>query len=62
MVTTEWSSSWQHARMIEEGPRPGLTKMVAHHFSHNGGMTHDELVEAYGGEVAVAYDGMEIAV
>jgi len=37
--------------------------MVAHHFSHNGGMTHDELVEAYGAyDVAVAYDGMEIAV
>ncbi len=52
------------ARMIEEGVlRPGVTKMVAHHFSHNGGMTHDELVEAYGAyDVAVAYDGMEIAV
>ena len=52
------------ARMIEEGIlRPGVTKMMAHHFSHNGGMTHDELVEAYGEhDVAVTYDGMEIVV
>lgn len=47
-------------RMIKEGILvPGTTSLVAHHFSHNGGLTHDELVERYGEhDVAVAYDGL----
>ena len=51
-------------RMIKEGVLvPGTTALVAHHFSHNGGMTHDELVEAYGEhDVAVAYDGLVVSV
>ena len=52
------------ARMIDEGVLvPGCTKMVAHHFSHNGGFTHGELVEAYGRhDAAVAYDGLVLTV
>lgn len=52
------------ARMIAEGVlRPGYSQLVAHHFSHNGGLTHDELVEVYGRhDVGVAYDGMALQV
>jgi phosphoribosyl 1,2-cyclic phosphate phosphodiesterase len=51
-------------RMINEGLLvPGMTTLVAHHFSHNGGLTHDELVERYGQhDVAVAYDGLVLEV
>lgn len=39
----------------------GHTRLFAHHFSHNGGMTHPELVEAYGQhDVGVAYDGLTL--
>ena len=50
------------ARMVAAGlVVPGVTRVLAHHFSHNGGMTHSELVEAYGHhETLVAYDGMEL--
>ena len=46
------------ARMIEEGVLGPQTTLVAHHFSHNGGLTHAALVERfepYG--VMVSYDG-----
>ncbi|MGC9522489.1 MAG: MBL fold metallo-hydrolase [Anaerolineae bacterium] len=48
------------ARMLAEGLLdPDRTTLVAHHFSHNGGMTHRELVETYGRhDVVVAYDGL----
>ena len=39
----------------------GSTKKVINHFSHNGGMTHEELT-AWGAErgILAAYDGMEV--
>ena len=46
-------------RMLESGVVGPDTTLVAHHFSHNGGLTHAELVERlqpYG--VSVSYDGM----
>jgi phosphoribosyl 1,2-cyclic phosphate phosphodiesterase len=51
------------ARMAEELRRRGAvtdrTKLVATHFSHNGGLLHEELVEAFLPHgIAVAYDGM----
>jgi phosphoribosyl 1,2-cyclic phosphate phosphodiesterase len=50
------------ARLIEEGVLvTGRTTLLAHHFSHNGGMTHSELVEAYGRyDVGIAYDGLVV--
>ncbi|MGC9349676.1 MAG: MBL fold metallo-hydrolase [Anaerolineae bacterium] len=52
------------ARMMQEGLiRDDRTKLVAYHFSHNGGLTHREAVEAYGRhDVVVAYDGMVLTV
>jgi phosphoribosyl 1,2-cyclic phosphate phosphodiesterase len=47
------------ARMIEEGVLLEQGTLVAHHFSHNGGLTHKALLERfepYG--VLVSYDGM----
>jgi len=42
---------------------PGRTTLIAHHFSHNGHFTHDELVEAYGAfGVGVAYDGLRVEI
>ncbi len=49
-------------RMFKEGVMDADTLLVAHHFSHNGGLTHAELVEKfapYG--VTVAYDGLELS-
>ena len=50
------------ARLIDEGVMvQGQTKLYAHHFSHNGHMTYDELAEAYGRyDVGVAYDGLVV--
>jgi phosphoribosyl 1,2-cyclic phosphate phosphodiesterase len=50
-------------KMAEELRRRGLvtekTKLVATHFSHNGGLLHEELVEAFLPHgIAVAFDGM----
>lgn len=48
-------------RMREGGLIDGGTKIVVNHFSHNGGLTYDEMVEAvkkYG--IIVSYDGLEI--
>lgn len=52
------------AEMINRGVLvPGHTMLIAHHFSHNGLMTYDELVEAYGElQVVVAFDGMQVEV
>lgn len=48
-------------RMRKEGIADEKTVFVLNHFSHNGGQTHDELVEAVKDKgVIVAYDGMEI--
>lgn len=52
-------------RMAEELRRRGAvtekTKLVATHFSHNGGLLHDELVEAFLPHgIIVAYDGILI--
>jgi phosphoribosyl 1,2-cyclic phosphate phosphodiesterase len=46
------------ARLLQEGLLGAGTSLVAHHFSHNGGLTHADLVakfEPYG--VTVSYDG-----
>ena len=49
-------------RMVSLGCADGNTIFCAHHFSHNGGLTHDELViEAAKYGFIVSYDGMEIA-
>jgi phosphoribosyl 1,2-cyclic phosphate phosphodiesterase len=48
--------------LIEEGLLGPEGTLVAHHFSHNGGLTHQALVERfkpYG--VLVSYDGMTIS-
>ena len=47
------------ARMIEEGLLIlEKTTLAAHHFSHNGGLTHTGLVDKYKPyDVAVSYDG-----
>lgn len=49
-------------RLISEGVMvQGQTQLYAHHFSHNGHMTYDELAEAYGRhDVGVAYDGLVV--
>jgi phosphoribosyl 1,2-cyclic phosphate phosphodiesterase len=50
-------------KMAEELRRRGAvtdkTKLIATHFSHNGGLLHEELVEAFlPHNIAVAFDGM----
>lgn len=48
-------------RMKQEGVADDNTVFVLNHFSHNGGQTHDELVEAVKDKgVIVAYDGLTI--
>jgi len=48
-------------RMAELGALRPDARFIATHFSHNGNLTHAELVERYGAEgIEVAYDGMEI--
>lgn len=49
------------ARMRQIGVCDGHTVMYVNHFSHNGGLTHDELVkEAKKYGYGVSYDGCEI--
>ncbi|MBL7200348.1 MAG: hypothetical protein ISS56_09385 [Anaerolineae bacterium] len=46
------------AQLVQEGLLGDQTSLVAHHFSHNGGLTHEDLIakyEPYG--VTIAYDG-----
>ena len=50
------------ARMLEEGVMGEHTVLVAHHFSHNGGLTHAELVERFSPlGVTVSHDGLVLA-
>ena len=47
------------ARMQKEGLIGSRTTVVAHHFSHNGGLTHAALVDKFAPHgVTVAYDGL----
>lgn len=49
-------------RMIAEGVLGETSRLVAHHFSHNGGLTHTELVDRLAPHgVTVAYDGLVFA-
>ncbi|MDR1463905.1 MAG: hypothetical protein LBJ11_01210 [Oscillospiraceae bacterium] len=48
-------------RLLAIGCADEHTIFCVHHFSHNGGMTHDELVPAAAAQgFLVSYDGMEI--
>lgn len=50
-------------RLTELGCADERTVFCAHHFSHNGGLNHDDLVKAaaqYG--LLVSYDGMELTI
>jgi phosphoribosyl 1,2-cyclic phosphate phosphodiesterase len=50
------------SRLIDEGLLRPKSKLVAHHFSHNGGLTHAQLVDQlrpFG--VTVAYDGLVLS-
>ncbi len=48
-------------RLLDLGAARGDTRFVLTHFSHNGGLLHEELVERAGPlGFEVAYDGMEI--
>jgi phosphoribosyl 1,2-cyclic phosphate phosphodiesterase len=49
-------------RLVEEGMLRPQGKLAAHHFSHNGGLTHKALVERLEPyDVLVSYDGMTIS-
>jgi phosphoribosyl 1,2-cyclic phosphate phosphodiesterase len=49
-------------RLTALGCADGQTKFCVHHFSHNGGLNHDQLVlEAARYGFLVSYDGMELA-
>ncbi|MBN1642116.1 MAG: hypothetical protein JXA09_12855 [Anaerolineae bacterium] len=48
-------------RMAAEGVTGEGTLLIAHHFSHNGGLTHAELVDRLGpAGVTVSYDGLTL--
>jgi phosphoribosyl 1,2-cyclic phosphate phosphodiesterase len=50
------------ARMVQEGIITAESTMVAHHFSHNGGLTHADLVEKFRPyDVLVSYDGLTLS-
>jgi phosphoribosyl 1,2-cyclic phosphate phosphodiesterase len=47
------------ALMLRDGLITPHTTVVAHHFSHNGGLTHSALVDRFASyDVTVAYDGL----
>jgi phosphoribosyl 1,2-cyclic phosphate phosphodiesterase len=49
------------ARLIDEGLLQPEGRLVAHHFSHNGGLTHAQLVRKFRPyDVTVAYDGLTV--
>lgn len=51
------------ARLQRQGNLDGRTQCILNHFSHNGGLIYDELVQAVQGlPYTVAYDGMEAEV
>ncbi len=50
-----------HERLAKEGCVMGDTRFVITHFSHNGGLLHEELEEVFSRDgMVVAYDGIEI--
>jgi phosphoribosyl 1,2-cyclic phosphate phosphodiesterase len=50
------------ARLIKEGVLGAQSALVAHHFSHNGGLTHKALVQRFEpNNVLVSYDGMTVS-
>lgn len=50
-------------RLLELGAADERTRFIATHFSHNGGLLHEELVELAGPlGLEIAYDGMEVEV
>ena len=50
-------------RLSDMGAINAQTKNIAHHFSHNGLLTYDELVPVAAEQgMLVSYDGMEIEV
>ena len=49
------------ARFLQEGLMDSRTRLVAHHFSHNGGLTHTDLQQRFRPyDVLVAYDGLTL--
>ena len=54
-----WGGFPRTAPMLQEGLIGPRTTVVAHHFSHNGGLTHTALVDKFAPhDVTVAYDGL----
>jgi len=50
-------------RLVEIGAADAKTIFVLNHFSHNGGLNHDDLCKAAAKEnFVVAYDGMEVEI
>lgn len=49
-------------RLLESGAADGSTIFVLNHFSHNGKLMYDELVEYVGDEFVVSYDGMTVEI
>ncbi|NPV81106.1 MAG: carbon-phosphorus lyase [Firmicutes bacterium] len=50
-------------KLVEMGTANEDTIFVATHFSHNGGLTHSQLEEAFSGAgILVAYDGMQLSI
>lgn len=51
------------ARLIEKGALHNLSKVIVTHFSHNAGLTHDELEKLLlPSGIEVAFDGLEITI
>jgi phosphoribosyl 1,2-cyclic phosphate phosphodiesterase len=49
------------ARFLQEGVMDPQTRLVAHHFSHNGGLTHADLTTRFRPyNVLTAYDGLTL--
>ena len=47
-------------KLRENGNADDSTVFAVNHFSHNGGLTHDELEAQYGKEFVIAYDGRAV--
>lgn len=57
-VTVEFRDKLREIGCLDEN-----SQVITNHFSHNGGMNHDEMVERYGQHgIVVAYDGMRLEV
>ena len=48
------------ARLLDMGAADEGTKFCINHFSHNGQTTYDDLVEMFGSEFIVSYDGLSV--